>query len=151
MHESTFKYIIFIATTPEKLWEALTNGSQTEKYFFGSKIESDWRIGSKVSFFRNGVVTDFGEIIECEPFKRLSYTWITVGDNTPREHPTRAIFELHPMESTVKLIVKHEDLLEADYSDADDTFEGVNNGWPAILSNLKSLLETGKTLPPILV
>lgn len=53
------------------------------------------------------------------------------------------------MNSTVKLTLKHENLLETDFVDDDDTFEGYNNGWPAVLSNLKSLLETGRTLPPI--
>jgi uncharacterized protein YndB with AHSA1/START domain len=75
-----------------------------------------------------------------------------VGDETPRDHPTRVTFELMPMDdSTLKLTLKHEELLETDFVADDNTFEGLNNGWPAILSNLKSLLETGRTLPPISV
>ncbi|MGG0935702.1 hypothetical protein ABHN11_06240 [Brevibacillus centrosporus] len=58
-------------------------------------------------------------------------------------------FELKQMDSAVKLTLKHEKLVSVDIVDRDDTFEGLNNGWPAILSNLKSLLETGKTLAPI--
>ena len=77
---------------------------------------------------------------------------IMAGDETPREQPTRVTFELQKMDdSTVKLILRHEELLETDFVYDDNTFEGLNNGWPALLSNLKSLLETGRTLPPISV
>jgi hypothetical protein len=61
----------------------------------------------------------------------------------------RVIFELHSLKSTVKLKLRHEDLLPTDFADENEGFYGYNNGWPAILSNLKSLLETGKTLAPI--
>jgi uncharacterized protein YndB with AHSA1/START domain len=151
MNRSTFVYVTYIATTPEKLWEALTSGDFTEQYFFGSKVESDWLEGSSVTYSRNGVVTDFGKVIKCEPLKLLSFTWTYVGDQTIREETTRVTFQLHQMEGTVKLTLKHEGLLEQDFVENDDTFEGFNNGWPAILSNLKSLLETGHVLPPVRV
>lgn len=64
-----------------------------------------------------------------------------------REQPSRVTFELKLMDSIVKLTLKHENLLPADLVDENDTFEGLNNGWPVILSNLKSLLETGNVLP----
>ncbi|WP_139491994.1 SRPBCC family protein [Brevibacillus dissolubilis] len=149
MTDTTFVYVTYIATTPEKLWEALTSGDFTEKYFFGSKIESDWQEGSSITYSRNGQVTDYGTILKCEPHRILSFTWNYVADQTDREQPSQVTFKLKPMESTVKLTLTHENLLPADLMDSDDTFEGLNNGWPAILSNLKSLLETGKTLPPI--
>jgi uncharacterized protein YndB with AHSA1/START domain len=151
MNHSTFVYVTYIATTPEKLWEALTNGDFTEKYFFESKVESDWQEGSTVTYSRNGKVTDYGTVLKCEPLRVLSFTWNYVGDKTPRQHPTRVTFELQPMDSTVKLTLKHEGLLEADFVDDNGTFEGFNNGWPAVLSNLKSFLETGRTLPAIVV
>ncbi|UJF36488.1 SRPBCC domain-containing protein [Paenibacillus hexagrammi] len=112
-------------------------------------MESDWREGSSVTYSRNGEVTDHGHIIECEPHRLLSFTWQYVGDKTERERPTRVNFQLTPMGQTVKLSLKHEDLLPSDWDERDDTFEGFNNGWPAVLSNLKTLLETGNTLPPI--
>lgn len=153
MNPLTFVYVTYIATTPEKLWEALTSSEFTEKYFFGSKVESDWKEGSTVTYSRNGKVTDYGKVLKYEPISMLSFTWTYEGDPTPtlREQPTRVTFKLQPMESTVKLTLKHEGLLETDYVDDDDTFQGFNNGWPAVLSNLKSLLETGRTLPPIVV
>ncbi|MGG0655776.1 SRPBCC family protein [Rummeliibacillus pycnus] len=149
MTNTSFVYVTYIATTPEKLWEALTNSEFTEKYFFGSKIDSDWQTGSKVAYSRNEQITDYGEILKSEPYHLLSFTWNHVNDQAYREKPSWVTFELKPMESTVKLTLKHDNLLPGDIVDKEDTFEGFNNGWPAILSNLKSLLETGETLPPI--
>jgi uncharacterized protein YndB with AHSA1/START domain len=149
MDDTLFVYVTYIATTPEKLWEALTSSDFTEKYFFGTKIQSDWQEGSSVTYSRNGRVTDHGIILKCEPYRLLSFTWNMVGDETSREQPSRVTFDLKSMDSTVKLTLRHENLEPADYVDKDDTFEGLNNGWPAIMSNLKSLLETGNTLPPI--
>lgn len=147
---TTFVYVSYIATTPEKLWEALTSGEITQKYFFGRKIQSDWLEGSPVTYFRpDGELDIHGQILKIEPQTLLSFTWQVPGDDTKREHPTKVTFTLTPMDATVKITLKHEDLVAADFSDDDHTFAGLNNGWPAIISNLKSLLETGRTLPPI--
>ncbi|MDM5211208.1 SRPBCC family protein [Peribacillus sp. NJ4] len=153
MKKTAFVYPIYIATTPEKLWEALTSGEFTKKYHFGCQVQSDWQEGSTVEYLlQDGRVTDHGIVHKCEPLHLLSFTWNMAGDETPRDHPTRVTFELQPMDgSTVKLTLKHEELLETDFVYDDNTFKGLNNGWPAILSNLKSLLETGRTLPPIYV
>ncbi|MEV5112383.1 SRPBCC family protein [Peribacillus frigoritolerans] len=153
MKKTTFVYPIYIATTPEKLWEALTSGEVTKKYHFGLQVKSDWQEGSAVKYLlADGRITDHGHVLKCEPLHLLSFTWIMAGDETPREQPTRVTFELQKMDdSTVKLTLRHEELLETDFVYDDNTFEGLNNGWPALLSNLKSLLETGRTLPPISV
>ncbi|MBD1381759.1 SRPBCC family protein [Metabacillus arenae] len=151
MTKPKFVYVTYIATTPEKLWKALTSSDFTEKYFFGSKIQSDWQEGSSITYSRNGQVTDHGKILKCEPHRLLSFTWNIVGDETAREQPSQVTFEIKPMDSTVKLTLKHENLSSTDLVEKNDTFEGLNNGWPAILSNLKSLLETGNTLPSIAI
>nr|WP_263323577.1 SRPBCC family protein [Neobacillus sp. Marseille-Q6967] len=152
MSTNSFVYDIYIATTPEQLWNALTSSEYTEKYFFGSKIQSDWQEGSTVTYSRNGQDTDFGKILICKPHRLLSFSWNMVGDSTPREQPSRVTFRLQPMgDSTVKLTLKHDNLAVTDLVYEENTFQGLNNGWPAILSNLKSLLETGRTLPPIVV
>jgi len=151
MTNTTFVYVTYIATTPEKLWKALTSSDFTEKYFFGSKVQSDWQTGSTITYARNGEVSDYGNIIKYEPYRLLSFTWTYAGDKAIREQPSQVTFELKPMDSTVKLTLKHEYLVPADIVDQDDTFAGLNNGWPAILSNLKSLLETGNTLPAIFI
>ncbi|AZN39599.1 SRPBCC family protein [Paenibacillus albus] len=145
----SFVYTTYIATTPERLWEALTSGDFTEQYFFGSRIVSDWNEGSQVTYSRGGEVTDYGTIMKCEPNRLLSFTWNYVADKSGRAEPSRVTFQLVPMKGAVKLTLKHENLNPSDIVDRDDTFEGLNNGWPAILSNLKTLLETGRTLPPV--
>ncbi|CAN7549564.1 SRPBCC family protein [Paenibacillus sp. LjRoot153] len=146
MSDVTFIYVTYIATTPEKLWAALTNTDYTEKYFFGTAVHSDWLEGSTVTYSREGKVTDHGIILKCEPYRLLSFTWHYVADTTDRPQPTCVTFEMKPMNGTVKLTLKHENLVQGDVVEREDTFEGFNNGWPAILSNLKSLLETGNTL-----
>ncbi|WCK55230.1 SRPBCC family protein [Aneurinibacillus sp. Ricciae_BoGa-3] len=152
MTGTTFVYVTYIATTPEKLWEALTSGDFTKKYWFGHEVQSDWAEGSTVNYVdKNGNVVDYGTVLKSEPYRLLSFTFNWLEDKTVRERTPRVIFELQPMESTVKLTLKHEDLLPTDYRDESEGFYGYNNGWPAILSNLKSLLETGRTLPPIAV
>ncbi len=149
MTETKFVYATYIATTPEKLWKALTRSEFTEKYFFGTKVESDWQEGSQVTYSRNGETTDHGVILKCDPYRLLSFTWNNVSDESIRKEPSQVTFELKQMGSTVKLALRHENLQPGDIVEREDTFEGFNNGWPAILSNLKSLLETGKTLPPL--
>lgn len=150
MSRPHFIYVKYIGTTPEKVWEALTNGHLTQQYFFGRKVQSQWQIGSTVTYLRKDNEVDVrGQVLVSKPLRVLSFTWEVPGDDTQRERPTQVTFELTPMDSTVKLTLTHEHLLAEDYSDDTNTFAGLNNGWPAILSNLKSLLETGRTLPPI--
>ncbi|WP_219621212.1 SRPBCC domain-containing protein [Bacillus sp. M6-12] len=124
----------------------------TKEYWFGHEVQSDWKEGSTISFLdKNGNVVDYGKVLTSEPYRLLSYTFNWVEDKTVRERSPRVIFELEQMDSAVKLTLKHEDLLPSDLSEANEGFYGYNNGWPAILSNLKSLLETGHTLPPLKV
>ncbi|MFB4169282.1 SRPBCC family protein [Virgibacillus sp. JSM 102003] len=143
-------YATYIATTPEKLWEALTSREFTKKYWFGKEVRSDWKEGSTVNFLdKNGETTDQGQVMKSEPYSLLSYTLKCVKDQTDYERMPRVTFELKPMESTVKLTLKHEYLSTGAFQDEGEGFIGINNGWPAILSNLKSFLETGNTLPEI--
>lgn len=151
MTDLKFVYVSYIESTPERVWDALTNGDVTEQYFFGSRVESGWKEGSRITYSRGGEVTDWGEILKCEPQKELSFTWTNKWDNEERDEPTIATFTLKELNGTVKLTLRHENLMEKDYVEEEDTFVGYNNGWPAILSNLKTLLETGRTLPPVIV
>lgn len=152
MPNSTFVYVIYIDATPEKLWEALTDGSYTKRYWFGREVQSDWAEGSDVSFLdENGTAVDQGKVLTIEPYRFLSYTFSWLEDKTIRQTAPVVTFELQPMDSIVKLTLKHHHLLPSDFRDEREGFYGINNGWPAILSNLKSLLETGRTLPPITV
>jgi uncharacterized protein YndB with AHSA1/START domain len=143
MSKPEFIYTTYIETTPEKLWLALTDGDCTERYWFGHRVASAWEIGSPYKFTKQGTPTIAGKVLAFEPPKRLSYTW----DNarTPeleRERTSRVTFDLEPRGRVVKLTVTHDNLDEGG-----KTFRDISGGWPMVLANLKSLLETGHPLP----
>jgi len=146
MKPITFQYVTYISSTPEKVWEALTKTEHTEQYFFGTAIQSDWQVGSRVEYSR-GELTDFGEILIYEPNQKMTYTWESVGDPIQRAEPSVVTFQVQEMNANVvKLTLIHENLQENDFVKDTNAFEGFNNGWPFILSNLKTYLETSKTM-----
>jgi uncharacterized protein YndB with AHSA1/START domain len=151
MEKPEFVYTTYIRTTPEKLWEALTQGDFTEKYWFGFRIEVEQRAGGKLRILPPSGMEAHGDhagkVLECEPNRKLVYTW------NPKDKPdvagkrkslSRVTYELTPTGPTVRLRLIHENLLPDDIEKNPNTFRGINNGWPAVLSSLKSLLETGK-------
>ncbi|MET1013817.1 MAG: SRPBCC domain-containing protein, partial [Paenisporosarcina sp.] len=124
MKTTTFQYVTYISSTAEKVWDALTNTQHTEQYFFGTAIQSEWQVGSRVEYSR-GEVTDYGEILNYEPYQKMTYTWESVGDVTTRKEPTVVTFELQELSSdVVKLTLTHEHLLKEDYVEETDTFRG---------------------------
>jgi uncharacterized protein YndB with AHSA1/START domain len=148
----TFVYATYIKTTPEKLWQALTDGNFSEKYWFGFRISSDWKTGSPVYIrnpeFLEGKGDIEGKVLACDPPRRLTYTFGSGLDPlaSQRKAPTQVTYEITPVGSMVKFTLTHENLLAQDVDKSPNTLRGVNNGWPAIVSNLKSLLETGQTM-----
>ena len=137
-------YVSYIATTPEKLWNALTEGKFTRRYWGGRRIRSDWQIGSPVRHVREDGGIDWqGELLKSERPRLLSYTFhMQISDQHRTDRPSRVTFELEPMGPVVKLTLTHDDFdLEK------VTFETTRHGWPAIMSSLKSLLETASPLP----
>jgi uncharacterized protein YndB with AHSA1/START domain len=141
-----FVYVTYIETTPEKLWEALTDSAFTRQYWFDTEVRSDWKVGSPIALVMSGTVTDTGEILEADRPRRLSYTFKHERDDDMRNEPaTKVVFTLQPFGKLVKLTVTHEG-----FGVGSKLLDGISKGWPAILSGLKSLLETGKVLaiPP---
>jgi len=137
-------YVSYIATTPDTLWSALTEAAFTKQYWFGRRPESDWRAGSPIRFwYDDGHGLDVsGEILEASPPRRLSYTWrLEYSDEFRREGFSRVSFDLEPKGKLVRLTVTHDRL-----GTNDQLNEGLRKGWPAIVSSLKSLLETGEPL-----
>lgn len=136
MSVPSFVYDTVIATTPERLWEALTSGAVTRRYWFDRRIESDWTPGAPVVFHDGGsdVVTDRGEVVECDPPHRLVYSFAPVVDGTPFP-ATRVSFALEPQEGGVRLLLVHDELA------GPEDVEGWRRGWTPILLNLRSLLE----------
>lgn len=145
MDKPRFVYVTYIDTTPEKLWEALTGGEFTFQYWAGRRIESDWRPGSPVRLVReDGGVDLQGEVLRAEPPRFLSYTFGAVGpDGRLQEPASRVTFEITRSMGHVKLTLTHDDF-PADTK----ILDGISQGWPAILSGLKSLLERGRALFP---
>jgi len=151
--KTEFTYSIFISTTPEKLWEALTNGDFSEKYWFGFRVQFDLKPGGKMSILppkgMEFAGDHAGEVLECEPCRKLVYTWKQADSAeiaAKRDGLSRVTYELFPMGETVKLRLMHENLLLDDVDSDPTKFKGINNGWPAVLSSLKSLLETGEAM-----
>jgi uncharacterized protein YndB with AHSA1/START domain len=141
-----FIYVTYIETTPEKLWNALTDSSFTRQYWFDTEVRSDWKVGSPFALVMSGKVTDTGEILEADRPRRLAYTFKhELHEDMAKEPATKVVFTIEPHGHLVKLTVTHEG-----FGVGSKLLDGISKGWPAILSGLKSLLETGKVLkiPP---
>ena len=146
MRKPEFIYVTYIETTPEKLWEALTNSEFSRRYWWGTEVKSDWKVGSPFALVMNGTTTDVGEVLEVDRPRRLSYTFHHVLSEAARkERPTKVVFNLEPHGALVKLTLRHED-----FEQGSVILDGISKGWPAILSSLKSMLESGTALaiPP---
>jgi uncharacterized protein YndB with AHSA1/START domain len=140
MSKPEFVYVTYIKTTPEKLWHALTDRETNALYWFGAHQESDWKVGSpwKIAY-PDGRVMDSGEILELEPLKRIVIKWRNEwSPELNAEGYSRCTMQIEEADGAVKLTVMH--VIDRETS---KFIEGVSGGWPKILSNLKSLLETG--------
>jgi uncharacterized protein YndB with AHSA1/START domain len=138
-----FVYVTYIETTQEKLWQALTEADFTERYWFGYRLQSDFTVGARATLGKDGKVTDEGVVLECDPPRRLAYTWHAIfNDEMAKEKPSRVSFDLEKRGAYVKLTVTHED-----FAEASKVLPSISTGWPMVLSSLKSLLETGRPLP----
>jgi uncharacterized protein YndB with AHSA1/START domain/DNA-binding transcriptional ArsR family regulator len=157
MDKPSFVYTTYIRTTPERLWQALTDPAFTQRYW-GIRFRTDWNTGSAMIWEQRGVtIADPDQVVlESEPYRRLSYTWHTFSpelaealeltdealERVAAEERSKVTFELEPLGDLVKLTVVH-DGLEPDGL----VVSMISHGWPRVLSTLKTLLETGEPLP----
>jgi uncharacterized protein YndB with AHSA1/START domain len=133
---------IYIKTTPERLWEAITNPELRQQYNFGVGVSSDWTPGSRYESVHPGagITIAEGENLEVDPPRRLVQSFNALwSDDVKSEGTSRVTWEIEQVEDSCRLTVTHSDLRE----DANDELYG---GWPMILSGLKTLLETGELL-----
>jgi DNA-binding transcriptional ArsR family regulator/uncharacterized protein YndB with AHSA1/START domain len=160
MDKPSFVYTTYIRTTPERLWQALTDPVFTRRYWWRTTFQTDWQVGSTMTWNLFGVTIDDPEqlVLESDPYRRLAYTWHTLTpevaetlelteearERIAAEPRSKVTFELEPLGELVKLTVVH------------DGFEPgslmaslVSEGWPRVLSDVKTLLETGETMPAI--
>src|SRR5258708_33420623 len=139
MARSTFVYVSYIRTTPEKLWSALTDGEFMKQYWFGTHCESEWTPGSSWKMvYPDGSITDAGEIVEAEPPRRLVIRWQNqFKPELKAEGESLCTMEIESSGTAVKLSITH--TIEREPS---KLIEAVSGGWPKNISHLKSLLET---------
>jgi uncharacterized protein YndB with AHSA1/START domain len=133
---------IYIKTTPERLWEAITDNEMRQKYNFGVGVSSDWAAGSHYEAVhgRAGVAIGEGENLEVEPPRRLVQSMVALwSDQIKAEGTSRVTWEIEPVGDSCRLSVTHDQLNEGANSE-------LYGGWPMILSGLKTLLETGELL-----
>ncbi|WP_406420083.1 ArsR/SmtB family transcription factor [Streptomyces sp. NBC_01614] len=139
----TYVYVTYIESTAEKVWDALTDADLTAAYWGHSNV-SDWRTGSRWEHVRtdgSGVADVVGTVVESERPGRLVTTWVAPDEEGQDDKYSRVTFDIQQHAGIVRLTVTHEDLPD------ESARADVASGWPAVLSNLKSLLETGHVLP----
>lgn len=158
MSQPEFVYTTYIKTTPERLWQALTDPAFTSRYWGGLAIDSEWKAGSPMTWHQKGVTIIGPEqvVLEAEPGRRLSYTWHTFTPEWARsnsyadekfrkwaaEPRSKVSFEIEPQGELVRLTVVHDG-----FEPGSGVLSAVTNGWPAVIASLKTLLETGEPLP----
>jgi len=140
MSKPSFVYVTYIASTPEKVFKALTDTEATAKFWFGNAVTSDWKVGSPVAFHREGKLILSGKVIENDAPRRLSYTFTPHHGPHDGSDTSRVVMDLEQQKNQVKLTVTHDD-----FAPGSTVFASISNGWPLVLSNLKSYLETGTT------
>jgi uncharacterized protein YndB with AHSA1/START domain len=140
MDKSTFVYVTYIRTTPEKLWSMLTDSDFMKQYWFGCHCESAWTVGSPWKLvYPDGRLADAGKILEADPPRRLVIQWRNEWNpELKAEGDSRCVMEIESTGSAVKLSISHS--IEREPS---KFIAAVTAGWPKVLSNLKSVLETG--------
>jgi uncharacterized protein YndB with AHSA1/START domain len=140
-----FVYVTYISTTPEKLWNALTDGELTKQYWVRHRNASDWKPGSPWHHedYDNPKLVDIaGQVLESAPPRRLVLTWANPSDLADPAKVSRVTFEIEPVKDIVRLTVTHEEL-ESESA----MLKGITMGWPIVLSSLKTFLETGTAIP----
>lgn len=144
MRKPAFVYVTYIAATPEQVWEALTKSGVSENYWFGYRVQAEGGAGARMTAHSPaGDLVHDDPIVESDPPRRLVYDWKPLLKDLPDERPSRVTFELEPFKGQTRLTVTHDA-----FDEGSKIFGMISKGWPAVLSSLKSYLETGKGLAP---
>jgi len=142
MSKPVFVYVTYIAAPPERVFEALTKPDISEKFWFGYRVTAYRKAGARMTAFDPaGKQVHDDPIIESDPPRRLVYGWKSLYKDLPDERPSRVTFVLEPLKDQTRLTVTHDD-----FDEGSRMFEMISKGWPAVLSSLKSFLETGRGL-----
>jgi uncharacterized protein YndB with AHSA1/START domain len=145
MTKPTIGIVIYIGAPPDKVWQALTDPEITQRYWFGTRFESDWKVGSPIIWRRAGQVTDEQTLLRLERPRVLSFTFHPIiNEEYRREPPSKVKLEL---EAGAGVAVTRLTLVHDEFPENSAVHLACTAGWPQILSSLKTLLETGKPLP----
>ena len=141
MDRPRFVYVTYIRSTREKVWQALTDGAMTPHYWNGVRIESDWKVGSPLRFYEGDQVIHDDRVLAYDPPSVLSYSWKPLRESFKDETESRVTFTLEQAGDQVRLTMVHDEMMPGG-----KMLDAVSGGWPAVLSGLKTLLETGTPL-----
>jgi uncharacterized protein YndB with AHSA1/START domain len=143
MSKPVYVYDTFIRAPAERIWQALTTAEFTTQYFHQTQVESDWETGSRVLYrMADGTGAVEGEVLESDPPRKLVITWRPLySPELAEEPPSRVRFEIESMGEVCRLSIRHDQ-----FEIGSQVYEQISGGWSAIISSLKSLLETGKAL-----
>jgi uncharacterized protein YndB with AHSA1/START domain len=142
MSKPEFVYVIYIQTTPQRIWDALRDPEMTKEFWGRRRNQSDWKIGSAwrhEDYDDTNDIAVTGTVVESDPPRRLVLTWAQPG-NTDKALISRVTFDIEEFMGSARLTVTHSELTA-------EALRNISAGWPAVLSSLKSLLETGASLP----
>lgn len=135
-------YEIYIRTTPERLWRAITDPADTRLYYYGTEVQSDWKVGSSMSYLDNGENTIDCRILEIDPAHRLVHTFKALyNPEAANDRPSRVTWSIEKLGDACRLTLVHDD-----FEGETATYHDVEHGWSHILSGLKTLIETGQPL-----
>jgi uncharacterized protein YndB with AHSA1/START domain/DNA-binding transcriptional ArsR family regulator len=137
---------VYIRTTPERLWQAITDPDFTQRYLHRTRVDSTWRSGDRVTYWQGDEVVVDGSVVDADPPRRLVTTWSFRRSAELRDDPpSRVTWEIEPLGDSCRLTLIHDH-----FPGETPTFRSVGSGWPRVLSSLKSLIETGEALalPP---
>jgi uncharacterized protein YndB with AHSA1/START domain len=143
MNEPEYVYVTYIASTPEKIWDALVKADVTRQYWRHENV-SDWKPGSEWRHVRDDAaktVDLIGEVVEFDRPRRMVLTWADPANAADKAKHSRATFDIEPFEGMTRLTVTHDN-----FAEGSNTRRLISNGWPRVLSSLKSYLETGRAL-----
>ena len=129
-------YVNHIKSTPERVWQALTDPAFTARYWYGTRVESDWKVGSPITFVKPQGEPDTGKVLVADKPRKLSFSWHIVWGEMAKEKDSRVTFTIEPDGAGSKLTLVHDD-----FETPSLAMEALKNGWKGILAGLVKTAE----------
>ena len=144
MCEERIDQVVYIKSSLDSVWDALTDPELTQQYWGGTRVESDWEAGSEIRYLRDGELTDRHTILEVERPRKLVHTFEPQFGEFRDESASRVAFTMEQSGEVTRLTLAHDD-----FALGSKVYLACSQGWPMVLSSLKTLLETGAALPAL--